>query len=80
MAAIQAVKTKESTTSEVDIFARVLSNGEDMLPSLARHILTLGFGERNKARMNDLAAGNQDGSLSDQEKKESSTTSTLVVS
>jgi hypothetical protein len=66
----QPAKAALSTSSEVGIFARVLSNGKGMTPLLARHILTLGFDEGDKARMNDLAARNQEGKLSDPEKKE----------
>jgi hypothetical protein len=37
---------------------------------MARHFLALGFSERDKARMHDLAERNQDGALSGAEKEE----------
>jgi len=57
--------------SEVSILARVLGDGQGRLsPTLARHLLTLGFSERDKARMHDLAVLNQDDALSPAEKEE----------
>jgi hypothetical protein len=57
--------------SEVSILARVFGNEEGRLsPMLARHLLTLGFSERDKARMHDLAVRNQDDALSPAEKQE----------
>jgi hypothetical protein len=50
--------------SEVAILARVLSNCQGGLPLVAaRHILSLGFGEDDKARMHDLAVRNQEVAL-----------------
>jgi hypothetical protein len=37
---------------------------------MARYLLTLGFGERDKARMHDLAVRNQEDALGPAEKKE----------
>jgi hypothetical protein len=52
-------------------FSRVLGNGQNPLPAdIARYILTLGFGERDKARMHDLAVDNQHDALSPSEKEE----------
>jgi hypothetical protein len=63
--------TADSRTSEIAIFARVLSRSQDDLtPELARYLLTLGFGEEDQARMHDLAVRNQDGALSPQEWEE----------
>ncbi len=57
--------------SEVTILARVLGDERgELSPEMARHILGLGFSDRDKARMNDLAARNQEGALSDAEKDE----------
>jgi hypothetical protein len=57
--------------SEITILARVLGNEEGQLPpAMARYILTLGFSERDKARMHDLAVRNQDGALAPAEKEE----------
>ena len=63
--------TNNASQKEVAILARVFGNGEDKLPAnVARYILTLGFGEGDKARMHDLAVGNQDDALSTPEKEE----------
>jgi hypothetical protein len=57
--------------NEVAILARILSNDQNQLPAdMARYILTLGFGKPDKARMHDLAVGNQDDALSPIEKEE----------
>jgi hypothetical protein len=47
------------TRSEIAILSRVLSNGKSLSPSLARHLLTLGFSEDDQSRMNDLAERNR---------------------
>ncbi len=53
------------------ILGRVLSNGAEGLPaSLARYLLSVGFGEADEARMLELAARNQDGDLSSEEREE----------
>ena len=58
-------------TSEVAIFGRLLSNSKGkMSAALARYVLTLGFSDADQARMSDLAARNQAGALSTQEKEE----------
>jgi hypothetical protein len=64
--------TPEATTQdEVTILARVLCNEEGQLPAdIALYLLTLGFSERDKARMHDLAIRNQEGRLSGPEKEE----------
>ena len=60
-----------ATNHEVSILARVLGNDEDRLPiDMARYLLTVGFGRRDKDRMHDLAVRNQDGELSADEKEE----------
>ena len=60
-----------SSENEVTILARFLGNGDGQLPKdLARYILTLGFSERDKARMHDLAVRNQEDALTPAEKKE----------
>jgi hypothetical protein len=63
--------TGYSSPSEVAILARILGNGEGKLPvSLARHVLTLGFSDEDKARMHDLAVRNQEDALAPGEKEE----------
>lgn len=60
-----------TSPSEVSILARVLANEEGQLPrELARYILTLGFGERDKVRMHELAQRNQEDALAPGEKEE----------
>ena len=57
--------------SEAAIFGRVVANGSQILsPELARYVLGLTFAEQDKARMHELAVGNQDGALSSVEKEE----------
>lgn len=56
---------------EVTILARVLgSDGGSMPADLARYLIDLGFSDRDKARMHDLALRNQDDTLSAAEKDE----------
>jgi hypothetical protein len=58
-------------TSEVSILARVLGNEEGQLPlGIARYLLTLGFSDREKARMHHLAVRNQADALSPAEQEE----------
>jgi hypothetical protein len=60
-----------TTDYEVSILARLLGNeDEDLSPDMARHLLGLGFGPRDKERMHDLAVRNQDDGLSADEKEE----------
>ena len=57
--------------TEVAILARVLGNeGGRLPPEQARYILDLGFNDRDKARMQDLAVRNQTDALSPAEKGE----------
>ena len=63
--------TTQSTETEVTILARILGNERGQLPrDLARYILDLGFSERDKARMHDLAVRNQNDALNPAEKEE----------
>ena len=63
--------TMPTGENEVTILARVLSNGRNSLPKeWARHLLALGFSERDEARMNALAERNRQGTVSDAEKEE----------
>jgi hypothetical protein len=57
--------------TERGIFGRLLAgNKTAMAPNLARYILTLGFNDNQKARMNDLAERNQSGQPSPKEHEE----------
>jgi hypothetical protein len=60
----------DEATSEIAILGRVLSNGKDFAPALARHLLELGFSEADNKRVNDLAERNQRGGLSRKEQAE----------
>jgi len=63
--------TPRHNEDEVTILARFLGNEDGQLPEdLARYILTLGFSERDKARMHDLAVRNQADALTPAEKEE----------
>ncbi len=63
--------TTTGPETEVTILARVLGNEHgELSPEMARHILGLGFSDRDKARMQDLASRNQEDKLSDVEKDE----------
>lgn len=60
-----------TSQSEITILVRVLGNDRGELPAdMARYLLTLGFGEHDKARMHDLAVRNQDDALTVAEKDE----------
>ncbi len=68
---METTQTAKARTSEVTIFERLLNNGkEDMTPELAGYLLSLGFGEEDKARMHELAVKNQEDALSPEEQEE----------
>jgi hypothetical protein len=63
--------TANASDNEVTILARVLGNEHGQLPrEQARYILNLGFSDRDKARMHELAVRNQNDDLSPAEKEE----------
>jgi hypothetical protein len=63
--------TDSANDNEVRILARVLGNGEGQLPSaMARYLLKIGFSDRDKARMHELAERNRSDALSLAEKDE----------
>lgn len=67
---MSATKTRSSET-EVSILLRVLGGARgEFSPELARHILELGFSDRDKARMHDLVTRNQADALTPAEKEE----------
>jgi hypothetical protein len=56
---------------EMLIFERLLRNGHgDLNADLARYLLTLGFGDEEKARMHELAVRNQEGAATPAEVEE----------
>lgn len=60
-------KTAEVTNGEIAILGRVLSNGKDFTPGLARHVLKLEFSDDDIARINELAVRNQQNALTGKE-------------
>ena len=63
--------TTHASENEVTILARILGNENGQLSSdFARYILDHEISERDKARMHDLAARNQDDALTPAEKEE----------
>ena len=68
--AITLVSIANDSTSEIAILGRILSNGKDFTPALARHLLKQGFSDEDKQRIIDLAEGNQRGELSPSEQAE----------
>src|SRR5260370_36035597 len=61
----------DNGTSEAAIFARLWETAQGGLPStLARHILKLGFSERDNARMHELAVKNHEARISPAEQEE----------
>lgn len=66
-----ATASRHAGETEVTILARILGNeGGQLSRELALHILDLGFNDRDKDRMHDLAVRNQSDTLSDAEKEE----------
>jgi hypothetical protein len=64
-------QTTTTRTTEVAIFGRLIDAAKgDLSAELARYILTLGFGEDDQSRMNDLAGRNQQGALTPEERDE----------
>lgn len=60
-----------SRDPEVSILVRVLANGQhDLPPDVAQYLLGLGFSQRDRDRMNDLAVRKQSDDLSEEEKEE----------
>jgi hypothetical protein len=63
--------TNTTSDSEAAILARILGNDQEQLPrEMARYLLTLGFSDRDKARMHSLAVRNQEDILPSAEKEE----------
>ena len=61
----------QARETEVTILARVLGNSRGKLSrEVARHILDVGFSDRDKARMHDLVVRNQEDALSPIEREE----------
>ena len=56
--------TAEVANGEIAILGRILSNGKDFTPGLARHLLKLRFSDHDVFQINDLAVRNQQNALS----------------
>ena len=66
-----SASTAPTRENEVTILARLLGDDRGQLsPEMARHILDLGFSDRDQSRMHALAVRNQDDDLSPAEKEE----------
>ena len=67
----QTLTDDQTNKSDIAIFGRLLNNSKgNMSPELARYVLTLGFTEADQSRMRELAASNQRGGLSGEERQE----------
>jgi hypothetical protein len=61
----------ESRTTESDIWVRLIEPGNGDIPkAAAKGILSLNFSDKDKARMQDLAERNKEGTLSAAEREE----------
>ncbi len=65
-----AIIGKNPIPAEVSILAKLLSKEGKLPREMASYILTLGFSADDKARMHDLAVGNQMGELNITEMEE----------
>jgi hypothetical protein len=62
---------RPAPVSSAAIFARLWETDNGQLsPALARHVLKLGFSAADQARMHELAAKNQEGTISPAELEE----------
>jgi hypothetical protein len=65
------MSTTQTASSEIAIFGRLIrADKGNLARQLARYILTLGFDTADQARMDGLAARNQEGKLSAEEREE----------
>lgn len=63
--------TMTTPTSEAAIFSRLWETDDgQMSPEIARHVLRLGFSDQDRARMHELAAKNQESSITSTEREE----------
>ena len=68
---MSATPPPRSAAGEIAVVARLIkADSGDLAPELARYLLTLGFGEEDQTHMSDLAARNQEGALSPEERDE----------
>jgi hypothetical protein len=65
------MQTTEVGNTDAAILARVLQAGKnDLPPAAAKALLKLGFTEQDRDRMHELAVKNQDGNLTEAERRE----------
>jgi hypothetical protein len=68
---MQTIEANGKSPHELAILARVLGNEQGQLSKAMAHLLlNVGFSAYDKARMHELAVGNQNGALSPGEKGE----------
>jgi hypothetical protein len=67
----RTTKPAPNSSSEVAIFGRLIQDQKgDLSRDLARYVLTLGFSSVDQTRMTELAASNQEASLTQAEQEE----------
>lgn len=64
-----SVATTLAQLGQHSLFLR-LWDAERMTPTVARHVLKLGWSETDKARMSELAARNADGTITEADRRE----------
>jgi hypothetical protein len=65
------MSTVTARTTEAQIWTRIMQPDESLLtPAAAESLLRLKFAEQDIARMNDLAQKNQEGLLTEEERRE----------
>lgn len=60
----------KATAAEAKLFARIWDGPKGLTPTLARHVLKLGFSDADVARMRELLAKNREGRLTAAETEE----------
>jgi hypothetical protein len=63
------IATVSPSLEEQDVFLRLWEQ-QKLTPTLARHLLKLGFNTTDKARIHDLSTKNQDGTMAADEQRE----------
>jgi hypothetical protein len=66
---LQMIVTVSPTLEQPDAFLR-LWDQQKLTPTLARHLLKLGFNAADKARIHELSAKNQGGTIAADEQRE----------
>jgi len=68
---MKTTQPPQNRTNEIAIFGRLIQSQKgDLARDLARFVLNMGFEESDQSRMSDLAARNQEDSLTPDEREE----------